>query len=219
MTEVEAVFYILSCLGILLISQLSPGPDFVLVVRAALNKGWRAGAWLGAGIGVGSGVHGVLFCYWGTWLVEQTWSIYIIIAASLWLLYLAWKIFSSARRTRAHQSGDHLTGGHDELKQETRMGLFMQGLICNLLNAKFVVFVASIGIWGMERFAQQYSWYAPSFVFILIVGNIGGWILWSVLFQWKPLRSFYKEHEFELDSLFASLLALLAIAMMLSQVL
>ncbi len=210
----EAVLYILTCTGILFISQLSPGPDFILVIRTALNKGWRAGAWLGMGIGAGGLIHISLFCLWGTWLLEQSWSSYLVVAAGAWLLYLAYNIFKAACETRKQRAVlGFEAAAETQIPMGTRRALFMQGFVCNLLNVKFVLFIASIGLWGMEQYASSYVWYAGVFILALTFVNSVGWIVWSLLFQWKPLRAYYKKYEPTIDTIFALLLALLALSM------
>ncbi len=214
----EAILYLLSCAGILFISQLSPGPDFILVVRNALNKGWRAGAWLGMGIGAAGLIHTTLFCLWGTWLLRQSWSGYLVLAAAAWLLYLAYKIFRAACETRKQRAtlGFEAAAAQPQ-PMESRVQLFVQGFLCNLLNAKFVLFIASIGLWGMERFSSTHIWYAAAFILVIGLVNSVGWVVWSMLFQWKPLRAFYKQYEPTIDTIFALLLGALALMMVLSQ--
>ncbi len=208
----EAIVYLAGCAGLLFISQLSPGPDFILVVRAALHRGWRAGAWLGFGIGAGGLIHTTLFCLWGTWLVTQSWSFYIILAASLWLMYLAYKILRSALDAKKNMTDlSVLSETSTQEKDLPILQLFTQGFVCNLLNAKFVLFIASIGIYGMEQYATSLPWYSVAFILTIGIVNSLGWVLWSRLFQWSPLRTFYKRHEPTIDTFFAILLFALSI--------
>ncbi len=55
-------------------SQLSPGPDVALVFRAALSRGFRAGAAVGLGCSAGLVLHAALVCSLGAKLLEWTFA-------------------------------------------------------------------------------------------------------------------------------------------------
>ncbi|MBR3943761.1 MAG: LysE family transporter, partial [Akkermansia sp.] len=79
--------------GLLVLSQLSPGPDVFFVFRTALAQGFRAGVAVGAGISLGFFIQAAVACTAGAWVMQQSWSTYMLWAAAAWLLYLSWKIF------------------------------------------------------------------------------------------------------------------------------
>ena len=85
---------------LLLVSQLSPGPDVFFVFRTALAQGFRAGSAVGAGIATGFFIQAALVAWVGGWLMSQPWSSWLLYAASVWLLYLAWRIFPRRKYTR-----------------------------------------------------------------------------------------------------------------------
>ena len=82
--------------GLLLVSQLSPGPDVFFVFRTALAQGFRAGSAVGSGIAAGFLIQAALVAWVGGWLMAQPWSQWVLYAAAGWLLYLSWMQYIAA---------------------------------------------------------------------------------------------------------------------------
>ena len=59
-----------------------------------------------------------------------------------------------------------------------------------------------------------FSWYTPALVLGLQVASFGGWVLWSTLLQWAPIRNAYLRHTRGIDTLFAILLAIFALLLL-----
>ncbi len=191
-------------LGVLLVvSQLSPGPDVFFVFRTALAQGFRAGAAVGCGISAGFLIQSALVVCAGEWLASQSWSQWVLYAAAAWLLYLAWRIFPRSRGTVAK----------DKLETNVRQSLgslFVQGFLCNILNPKCTLFICGLTIGPLGCFGGEYVWYAPALVLVLTGAGCLGWVAWSALLQWCPVRGFYLRHTVEIDAVFAVLLAVFA---------
>lgn len=202
MMEVLASLMMLGAL--LMVSQLSPGPDVFFVFRTALAQGFRAGSAVGSGIAAGFLIQAGLVAWVGSWLIAQPWSQWILYAASVWLLYLAWRIFPRKR----------VNVGHEKLETSSRESipvLFAQGFLCNILNPKCTLFICGLSIGPLEQYGGAYSWYAPALVMVLTGAGLAGWVLWSALLQWEPVRHFYLRHTTGIDSAFSILLAVFAV--------
>ena len=65
----EAVCSLAALWGLLMVSQLSPGPDVFFVFRTALAQGFRAGSAVGSGIAAGFFIQAVLVAWVGGWLM------------------------------------------------------------------------------------------------------------------------------------------------------
>ena len=78
----EAVLSILTVSGLMVFSQLSPGPDVFFVFRVALAQGWRAGVAVGSGISLGFLIQAAVACSAGAWVMQQPWSRYMLWAAA-----------------------------------------------------------------------------------------------------------------------------------------
>ena len=199
----EALSSLAGLFGLLLLSQLSPGPDIFFVFRTALAQGFRAGAAVGSGIAAGFLIQSALVVSVGGWLMAQPWSEYVLYGAVLWLLYLAWRIFPR-RRVQVEQ------GALETTARESLPVLFSQGFLCNILNPKCTLFICGLSLPALQQFGGDYAWYAPALVLVLSASCLLGWVGWSALLQSHPVRAFYLRHTTGIDALFAVLLAVFA---------
>ena len=204
----EALISLLGVSGMLLVSQLSPGPDVFFVFRTALAQGFRAGAVVGSGISAGFMIQAALVAWLGGWLMAQPWSCYVLYAAVAWLLYLAWRIFPR-RRVQVEQ------GALETTAREALSVLFGKGFLCNILNPKCTLFICGLGLGPLEQYGGAFAWYAPALVLVFTGAGLLGWVLWSALLQWKPVRGFYLGYATWIDAVFAVLLAVFAILLVL----
>lgn len=187
----------------LVLSQLSPGPDVFFVFRTALACGFRGGAAVSSGINAGFCIQALIVCTAGQWVMQQTWSCWVLLAAALWLLVLAWKIFPRSWK-----------GTADIPEAQTEEGLLRlaaQGFLCNILNPKCGLFIASIALGPQSAYGNVFAWYTPALILALALSSQLGWMLWSALLQWHPIRGFYLRHTAVIDAAFALFLALFAL--------
>ncbi len=189
--------------GLLVLAQLSPGPDVFFVFRTALARGFRAGVAVGAGISLGFFIQAAVACSAGAWVMRQSWSMYMLYAAAAWLLYLAWKIFPKQ------------WGGAEVDLQEKEQGsscraLLWQGFLCNILNPKCMLFILTLSAGALQEHAAL-SWFAPVLAVMMTLSGLLGWVLWSALLQWSPVQGVYRRHAVRIDAVFAILLAVFAL--------
>ncbi len=205
----DAVISIISICGLLIISQLSPGPDVFFVFRTALAQGKRAGSAVGAGITLGFFLQTLVVCAAGSWVIHQSWSHWVLFAASCWLLYLAWKILPRGASAHTPELADAPT------RREPLHALLLQGFLCNILNPKCTLFICGLTLGPLRLYSSSHPWYTPTLVAALQAASLSGWVLWSTLLQWQPIRRSYLRHTRGIDSLFALLLAIFAILLLL----
>ncbi len=191
------------CSWVLAVSTLSPGPDVFLVFRTALSEGFKAGFRVSSGISLGFLLHTCVICFAGTWMMQQPWSFALVILGGLYLLYLAWKILPLKPLGAAPE---------DAFKQKLRRtkGLFLRGLICNLLNVKCVLFISALILPGLEKFGETISWYSLAICTILPLVGWLTWMLWCGLLQVEFIKRFYLAHLRLWDTVFALLLGFFA---------
>ena len=122
------------------LAMVSPGPDFVLVVKNAARHSRQAALMTTLGINLGIAVH-MSYCILG---------LALIIAQTPWLFgllkyagagYLIW-IGVQALFSRADALGDGPTA-HPRQPVSLRRA-FWEGLLCNLLNPKATLFFFSV---------------------------------------------------------------------------
>lgn len=204
----EPILSIVTVCGLLIFSQLSPGPDVFFVFRTALAQGKRAGSAVGAGITLGFFLQTLLVCSVGSWLMQQEWSRWVLVAASCWLLYLAWKILPHAKTSNSVQLDT------TRAQREPLFSLLGQGFLCNILNPKCTLFICGLTLGPQQLYADTLSWYTPTLVLGLQAASFGGWVLWSTLLQWEPIRHTYLRHTRGIDTIFSILLAVFALLLL-----
>lgn len=193
----------------LVLSQLSPGPDVFFVFRTALARGFRGGAAVSSGINAGFCIQTLVVCSAGQWVMQQSWSRWVLLAAAGWLLYLAYKIFPRRK------TGEVSLGDSAEEDCVSLWRLAGQGFLCNILNPKCGLFIAGIALGPLNTYGAAFAWYTPALVAALVLSSQLGWMFWSALLQWHPIRGFYLRHTRPIDTAFSLLLALFAILLLL----
>ncbi len=204
----DALISLVTVCGLLVFSQLSPGPDVFFVFRTALAQGWRAGAAVGTGISLGFFLQAAVVATCGSWVMQQPWSPWVVCAAAAWLLYLAWKIFP---RNWGKSEDISLEPGQ---RRESCGALLWQGFLCNVLNLKCTLFICGLSLGPLEVYGARFLWFAPALVCGLTLAGLFGWALWSALLQWTPLRQAYQRQTRGIDALFSALLALFALLLL-----
>ncbi len=202
----EALLSLSVVCGLLVLSQLSPGPDVFFVFRTALAQGLRAGVAVGAGISLGFFIQAAVACSAGAWVMQQSWSTYMLWAAAAWLLYLAWKIFPK------HWQAAELDLQQKEQGASCRT-LLWQGFLCNILNPKCMLFILTLSAGPLQAHAAM-PWYAPVLMLALTLSGLLGWVLWSALLQWQPVQGAYRRHTTLIDAVFSVLLAVFAVLLL-----
>mgnify|MGYP000098669423 FL=1 len=126
----------LALLGILIV--ISPGADFVLVLKNSLNQGRKAGLYTALGISMAICIHIAYSLLGISYLISQYQWLYDVIrySGSAYLIYLGLKglIGSSAQI-------DSLEASKETVKASK---YFSQGFLCNALNPKTMLFFLSI---------------------------------------------------------------------------
>ncbi len=206
----DAILTLAAVYGLLVLSQLSPGPDVFFVFRTALSQGFRGGTAVAAGISLGFLIQTLVVCSVGSWVMHQDWARWVLMAASCWLLYLAWKIFPR------HRGGltDELDSGRGNAATETLASLAWQGFLCNILNPKCMLFICGLSLGPIDAWGAAYPWFTPSLVVGMTASGQLGWMLWSGLLQWNPIKCFYMKHTARIDAVFSVLLAVFAVLLL-----
>ncbi|BES73376.1 LysE family transporter [Marinobacter nanhaiticus D15-8W] len=122
-----------------LLAVMSPGPDFAFVVRQCLTRGPRAG-YLGAvGIGLGIAVHvSYTLLGFGLLMAQHAWLVEVI--RYLGAAYLIWlgigALLPSCQKANSSPA--------DQPRRSSDTWLLWQGVLCNALNPKAMLFVVAL---------------------------------------------------------------------------
>ena len=126
----------LAILGILIV--ISPGADFVLVLKNSVNQGRKAGVWTAIGVSLAICVH-ISYSMLGiNYLISQNELLFSLVryAGSAYLIYLGLKgIFTASAALETIESSK---------KEINALQFLAQGFLCNVLNPKTMLFFLSI---------------------------------------------------------------------------
>ncbi len=126
--------------GAMLLGAMSPGPDFVIVVRNSMMSDRRVGMASGAGVGLGVFVWAMLSGLGVAGLLAASAQAFEVvkIAGAVYLCYLGVRALLAARRGAYETTED--TGA----RSVGAVAGFRQGLLNNLLNPKAAVFFLAL---------------------------------------------------------------------------
>jgi len=127
---------LISAYGVFLLAVMSPGPDFVMVVRNSVRFNVRAGVGTALGISIANMVHiGYVQIGLGALIAHSIVAFNVLkLFAAAYLIYLGCK----AIRSRPHTvTADEPVATQQQL---TTRAAFMQGFITNALNPKAALF-------------------------------------------------------------------------------
>ncbi len=191
--------------GLMALTQFSPGPDMLLVTQTSLKRGVRAGAQMALGIGCGLMVHtalavgGLALAFQNLPMLRTAMSW----AAAGYLIWLAWRM--GMETFVAWYSG----AIHDADVVLSRRAPFLQGLWCNLLNPKVVIFLAAVCAPFLK--GPRPDWWPVAMWAVVVAQGTVLWAVWAGLLQWRPLRTGYQRAAPVIDGLFALVLLALAV--------
>ena len=160
----------LHILGLILLINipgiLSPGPDLLLILRLATKRRTNAVAAV-AGVSLGVAVWVTLTVFGATALLNTFPTLvgFIEVLGGLWLLYMAYNLFGSARQ----QWGRPPIEVADDPSVGTPGAALRQGILTNLSNPKVVVYFSAIMAPLMPTHAPV--WFSLLLI-VLIVGQV-----------------------------------------------
>lgn len=131
---------VLALAGVMLLGSMSPGPDFVVVIRNAAISGRRAGITSAVGVALGVFAWALITAVGVAGLLAASAIAYTIVklVGAAYLAYLGVRALLAARRGDYHLDAD--TGP----KAHGLRVAFRQGLLNNLFNPKAAVFFIAL---------------------------------------------------------------------------
>lgn len=132
--------HLLAFIGVVQLAAMSPGPDFVLVIRHAAVSGRRAG--MAAALGIATGVFG--------WAVIAAFGVAALLAASavafsiVKLVGAAYLAYLGVRSIVAAARGKGTAAVERGSRAVSPWVAFRQGVLTNLLNPKAAMFFVAL---------------------------------------------------------------------------
>ena len=121
---------------IIMLAAISPGPDFAMVVKNALSHDRKSGIVTALGVSCSLLIHST-YCLLGlAIIISKSLLLFSIIKyiGAAYLIYIGTKSLLSKRKPT--EVTDNLNK-----RQSNLLNSFMQGLLCNLLNPKAIMFI------------------------------------------------------------------------------
>ncbi|GAB2516812.1 LysE family translocator [Nocardia heshunensis] len=131
---------ILTLAGVIVLGSMSPGPDFLIVLRNSVVSGRRAGVASAGGIAVGVFVWALVTAVGVAGLLAASAEAYTAVKL-IGAIYLA---FIGIRALLAARRGDYRPDPEAAANRRATPVAFRQGLLTNLLNPKCAVFFIAL---------------------------------------------------------------------------
>jgi RhtB (resistance to homoserine/threonine) family protein len=128
--------------GLHLLAVMSPGPDFLLVMRNSLLYSRAAGIWSSLGLACGIIVH-VSYCLAGIGLIiSQSVVLFSLLkyAGASYLIWIGWK---SLRNAKPRESSPTILLSEDKSRISS-FAAWRMGFLTNVLNPKVTLFLFAL---------------------------------------------------------------------------
>ena len=194
---------------LLIVAQFIPGPDFALISRSTLVYGVKAGVMCALGIGSALFIHCAIVCWGGMYLLEQReWLTQGLLAvAALWLLYLAYKMWPKKGEVHPLHLNKEAEGAEEtpgELGRGQGVALksfFVQAFITNIVNAKCVIFLATL---AAPLLVPGHPAWTPWAIMGIAVGQaVILWSAWAYFLRLRLVESIVSRFIVVLDRVFS----------------
>ena len=132
----QEILQLLTITGVLLLSVISPGPNFAIVTSTAMGVSRRAGVLAGSGLAAASFTWALLaIAGIGIILTQVPWiNTAVKVAGAVYLIWLGLKMILGARKPLATLAGEGITG----------VTAFRKAYLVSMTNPKSIAFYGSI---------------------------------------------------------------------------
>lgn len=184
----EYLSTILSIGLIQLLAVISPGPSFLITARTAVAQSRRDGISVAFGLGAGTVIWSAaaLFGLAALFKVQPLLFMATKVVGALFLLWIAWKIFTHAADPINLEAG-----------QGAGRSPFMSGLLTQLSNPKAALFFGSIFVALLPR--EVPTWMMLALIAIVTFNELWWYTAVSVFFSSGPVRRFYLRAKVWID--------------------
>lgn len=145
------------------ILAISPGPDNIYVLVQSISNGKLFGLTTVCGLITGCIVHTTLLAFGVSAVIKSNESIFLAIKVlgSLYLLYLAFKVF---------RSNSDLNLEVENVEKRSLKGLFIQGFFMNVLNPKVTIFFLAFfpGFLFSDSMSTVLQFYILGAIFMIV---------------------------------------------------
>jgi len=142
---------------------ISPGPDNIFVLVQSITNGKVYGIATVSGLITGCIIHTTLLAFGVSLIIKENETLFFIIKllGSLYLLFLAYKVF---------KSDGYLNLESEVTPKKSLKGLFVQGFFMNVLNPKVTIFFLAFfpGFLFSDSMSTVWQFYILGGIFMLV---------------------------------------------------
>jgi RhtB (resistance to homoserine/threonine) family protein len=190
---------------VFVLALVSPGPDFIIVVRQSLTRGRPAGLACAAGIGCGLLFH-VAYCVAGLSFIISESILLFNILKYLAAAYLVW-LGVKALRSKGNAA---LSGASPApAVVESRFQPFKTGLLTNILNPKAALFLGSLFSVVINKSTPAATQFLYGLWMIFLA--VAWFSLVTLCFSNSGVKSLYSRLSAWADRVFGAVLILLGV--------
>ena len=190
-----------------LLAVMSPGPDFVMVIKNALQYNRKIALYTTLGISLGIGVHIIYSVAGIAFLLQQNQTLFHIIkyAGMTYIIYIGIKTFMSKQIKIKLQN-------QQNNKQISYFEAIKTGFITNVLNPKASLFFLSL--FSLLIPPDTPSWVLTGIGIMLIIVTFLWFSLVSVIFTNPLIVKSYEKYELYIVKFFGIILIILGIGIL-----
>lgn len=188
-----------------LVAVMMPGPDNILVLNNATAHSRRHGLYTGLGVSLGAGIQ-VVGCLLGLALIiKNSPTLFLLVAclSAIYLAYLGGKILMTywwqRKQTAIAKAATTITYCQS----------FIQGLVCNLLNPKAILFFLGLFTLVIEEHTPL-NWQLL-YAVVIVLTALGWFSLISILVTHTKGQYYMQKVQHILQPLFGILLIIYGI--------
>ena len=205
----ENFYLILTISGIHLLALISPGPDFVMVVKNSIQYSRKIGIFTSIGFSIGILVH-LFYCIIGLSLILSTneliYNIFKILCSG-YLIYMGIKSFKD------NQIGN--SSKNTKINKISYLQAIKIGFLTNVLNPKVSLFFLSL--FSLMITPKEIPFYILILLIIIIVTSTFIWFsLVAIFLTQKKVNNLFMKNFKYLNKIFGCLLILIAIRILLN---
>lgn len=193
-----------------ILAAMSPGPDFIMVVKNALTYSRKTGIWTAIGLGMGIIVH-IFYCLAGlAFIISQSIVLFSIIKflGAAYLIYVGFKSIT-AQSTKVEI--------HEQTKKEdlSWRAALKSGFFTNVLNPKVTLFF--LGLFTLVITPGTPAITLGIISLIMVVDTMLWFSLVATFFTEKRIRAIFEKFQNMFNKIFGGLLIAFGIKVALTQ--
>lgn len=193
-----------------ILAAISPGPDFIMVVKNALTYSRKTGIWTAVGLGMGITVH-IFYCLAGlAFVISQSIILFSIIKflGAAYLVYIGFKSITA--------KASHTNIGEQTKKADlSPLAAVKAGFLTNILNPKVTLFF--LGLFTLVITPGTPAATLGIISLIMVVDTILWFSLVATFLTEKRIHAVFEKFQNTFNKIFGGLLIAFGIKVALTQ--